>query len=185
MDEDFLTEGIKNDRYLKAVKLVNKFENEIYDEIRNVFDEFVENSDLFKEDGSPDERNKPTRGYATLATHRIDYYTARVQEKEEDPDKMIVSVGFEWVNPAEQNEEVSNGESLTYVYYKIKNASEENYGKVCEKTKNPDIMFGEELWRLAPGIFYVIVEDREDIREGLRALRDHLSRFGEEFGVER
>jgi len=96
---------------------------------------------------------------------------------------LIVSVGFEWVNPAKRGEETSTDESLTYVYYKIKYASEENYEKVCNLTDNSDMLCGEEMWRNAPGIFYIPVKKGEDFREGLRMLREHLAKFGERFGV--
>jgi len=184
MSEDFLTKGIENDRYLKAVELIDRFEDEVYEEIRKVFDDFVKENDLFFGDGSPDERHRPTRGTATMATHRIDYTMSRVQADEEDPKNLIVNVGFEWVNPAKQGEDTSSDEALTYVYYKIKYASEENYEKVCDLTENPDILCGEEMWRNAPGIFYIPVEKGEDVKEGLDELREHLSKFGDHFGVE-
>jgi len=184
VSEDFLTKGIENDRYLKAVELVDRFEDEVYEEIRKVFDDFVKENDLFIGDGSPDERSRPTRGTATMATHRIDYTMSRVQADEEDPENLIVSVGFEWANPAKQGEETSTDESLTYVYYKIKHGDEEEFEKVCDLTENPDILCGEEMWRWAPGIFYIPVKKGEDFREGLRMLREHLAKFGDEFGVE-
>jgi len=184
MSEDFLTKGIENDRYLKAAELVDRFEDEVYEEIRKVFDDFVKENDLFIGDGSPDERRRPTRGTATMATHRIDCTMSRVQADEEDPENLILSVGFEWVNPAKQGEDTSSDEALTYVYYKVKYASEENYEKVCDLTDNPDILCGEEMWRNAPGIFYIPVEKGGDFREGLRVLKEHLSKFGDKFGVE-
>jgi len=183
MSEDFLTKGIENDRYLKAVELIDRFEDEVYEEIRKVFDDFVKESDLFIGDGSPDERSPPTRGTATMATHRIDYTMSRIQADEEDPENLIVSVGFEWVNPAKQDEETLTDESLTYVYYKIKHSSEKEFEKVCDLTENPDILCGEEMWRNAPGIFYMPVKKGEDFREGLRMLKEHLAKFGEGFGV--
>ena len=184
MSEDFLTKGIENDRYLKAAELVDRFEDEVYEEIRKVFDDFVKESDLFISDGSPGERRRPTRGTATMATHRIDYTMSRMQADEEDPENLTVSVGFEWVNPAKQGEEISSDEALTYVYYKIKHGDEEEFEKVCDLTENPDILCGEEMWRNAPGIFYIPVKKGGDFREGLRVLKEHLSKFGDEFGIE-
>jgi len=184
MSEDFLTKGIENDRYLKAVKLINQFEDIVPKEIRKIFDDFVKESNLFIGNGSPDRRPNPTKYSGTLATHRIDYTMSQVEINKENPENLKLSVGLEFVKPAKQDEDVTSGETLSYVYYKVKDSTVENYEKVCGLTKNSDIRFGEGMWNNAPGIFYIPIENREDFRNGLKILREHFSKFGDEFGVE-
>ncbi len=179
MDAEFLTKGLEKDRYLKSVKLSEEFEKKVYKTIRDVFDELVEEQKgLFTEDVSPDERNNPTRGYATLATLRIDYRLARgkISDEEERSNKAL-TVGLEIVDSGKQFRDMEAEGSLSYVYYKIKNDDEQNFIEVKSQTEDPEINFGEDMWNNAPGIFYIPVKDGEGFREGLKILRDHFSKF--------
>ena len=176
MEEEFLTKGLEKDRYLKAVKLSEEFEKEVYRTIRDVFDELVEEEkDLFAEDVSPDKRNNPAGGYSTLATLRIDY---RLALKEKDSPNKALNVGLEIVDEGKQYQDMDSDGSLSYVYYKIKNDDEQNFMKVKSQTEDPNINFGEDMWNNAPGIFYILVKEGEDLKDGLRRLRDHFSKFG-------
>ncbi len=41
MNDEFITRAIENDRYLKALQLINRFEMEIEGELKRVADEFI------------------------------------------------------------------------------------------------------------------------------------------------
>jgi len=181
MEEEFLMKGLEKDRYLKAVKLSEEFEKEVYRTIRDVFDELVEEEKaLFAEDVSADKRNNPSGGYSTLATLRIDY---RLAPKEKESPNKVLNVGLEIVDEGKQYQDMASDSdlSLSYVYYKIKNDDEQNFIKVKSQTEDPNINFGEDMWNNAPGIFYIPVESGEDVRKALQSLKDHFSRFVKQF----
>ncbi|MFW6041250.1 MAG: hypothetical protein ACOC85_05385 [Thermoplasmatota archaeon] len=181
MSDDFIKHGIDKDRYLKADKLVTRFEKEIFDEIHEVFDQFVEkHTNIFFEGSDPIENTNPTYGLATHTTIRIDYIMNRKGIKKDR--NIRLCAGFEIVDPAKQDEEPLPGRSFSYVFYKIKHLSEEDYVKVMNMTDNDGIKFGKEMWRPAPGIFYIPVNTGDDVRKGLVTLREHFSKFSDHYG---
>ena len=186
MNNSLITDGIKEDRYLKAKELADRFERGVYDEIRNVFDDLVESSDLFVEDVAPDEKPSPTIGSATMATLRIDYSMSRIENGvQENPSSLTLSVGLEWPVKERQDDIPSENGSPCYVYYKIKKSCEENFEEVRQLTEDQDIENGPDMWgNNAAGRFYVTVNNIEEIREGLRKLREHFSNYGDMFGKE-
>ncbi|MGV9200508.1 MAG: hypothetical protein ACOC4M_17000 [Promethearchaeia archaeon] len=109
---------------------------------------------------------------------RIDYGLAQKEGiYEESASNKCLNVELEMVDEGKQYRDVDSDESLSYVYYKIKNRDEQNFIKVKSQTEDPNINFGEDLWNNAPGIFYIPGKDREEFKEGLQRLREHFSEF--------
>lgn len=62
MNEEFITEAIKNDRYLKAVRLTEQFEEQIDRGLRNFLKETIEQRpEIFVDDASPSKSSTSVR----------------------------------------------------------------------------------------------------------------------------
>lgn len=181
MNTEFITEGLRDDRYLKADKLVYRFEEEIQQAIQEVCNEVIEaNNGLFDDDVSFDERVLAAGATNTLATIRTEF---RANRENSEGDTLKLNIALEWVDPEEQGEAASLDGSLCYVLYKIQHGSDARFEAVRRRTNGRDdwdgVRFGEDQWyhwsKHAPGIVYIPVEDGSQIREGLQTLQDHFS----------
>ena len=186
MTNDTLTDGLTNDRYVKAVRLVDDFEDEVYDRIEDTLDDIMtsEQEGLFdyKQGYDTSRFRDPGPTYGTL---RIE---GTLVETDSDGHNLKLNIGLEWVEPETQGLDEWPEPLLCYVYYKIKYAPTEPYQIVtaatCESDEWDAISVGDkqcEQWdsgqRVAPGIFYVPVADGDDINGGLSTLGDHCTTF--------
>lgn len=182
MNEDFITEAIKNDRYLKAARLTQKFEEEIALYLRSFLEETIEQrSDLFVEDASPAmaQRSNSTE---PLARTRMQADMDRVNR---DGDNLKFYISIEWTQP-EIHDQQTEG-ALCIVQYKIKNVARDDYDRVKQQTRsNPEwseIQFSNDVWDRERGIFFIPVSDAHEVKEGLQKLRQHFFSVGEKFGL--
>lgn len=183
MTNDTLTDGLTNDRYVKAVRLVNDFEDEVYDRIEDTLDDIMtsDQEGLFdyNQGHNTGRYRDPGPTYGTL---RIE---GTMVETDDDGHNLTLNVGLEWVKPETQGLNEWPEPLLCYVYYKIKYAPTEPFQAVAAATRESDewdvISVGDEQWdsgqRVAPGIFYVPVVDGDDIEEGLSILGEHCTTF--------
>lgn len=187
MNEDFITNGLEADRYLKADKLVHQFKQEIQQEIQSVCNEIKEShEDLFDADASLKPRAFGADANQTLATIRTEFPMNRENEDGATPK---LNIAVEWVEPEQQGEENADEGSLCYVLYKIQHGSESRFDAVKRRTESQDkwdeLRFGEDQWyhyaKHAPGIVYIPVNDGLEITKGLQMLKKH---FSEEYAPE-
>jgi hypothetical protein len=181
MNEEFITEAIKNDRYLKAVRLVEQFEDEITRELRNFLKETIERRpDMFVDDASPSKTSTSVRT-EPLAHTRMQADMNRVNS---DGDHLKFYISIEWTQPEIHRQETDG--ALCLVLYKIKNDTRSGYERVKQQTKSEpewsEIQFSDDVWNSDRGIFYIPVTDGYEVKEGLQTLRDHFFSFGEQFG---
>ncbi|UPV72736.1 hypothetical protein M0R89_09260 [Halorussus limi] len=183
MDEDFITNGLESDRYLKATKLVHSFESEVTETINQVCREIIDvHSELFDEDVDLEEKVLGADASQTLATNRTEF---AMNFENEDGDNPKLNIALEWVEPGQQNEEAGlHGGSLCYAMYKIQHGSEARFETVRECTESQDrwdqLRFGEDQWyhysKHAPGIVYLPVESGQEFVDALQTLRRHFSK---------
>lgn len=184
MNDDFITHGIENDRYLKATRLVARFETEIRGELERVSKKFVEeNRELFVDDPGP-RWNKVRDSGNTIAFARIDRKMDRMSSAGDDADQLKLNTAIRWLDPSKHG--INHSESvLCMASYKIKNISKDDHRRVKERTQTEDegINYYPDPYGGAPDEFYVPVKNAKDIREGFQRLKGHFSKYSSEYGV--
>lgn len=181
MSDEFLTLGLQEDRYLKAMQLIDQFEKEIEARLRN-FDQLMadQQPDLFDPNTSP--RFKTNRTSSTaLVTHRINH----PMEGPSAPEKKVyLNVHLYWMPPTEYNRTDVDG-ALRAFGYKIKGADEKIDRDVAEKTRKGD-------WAIETSgnpyddntVFYQHVSSTAEIEDTIEELVNHFSTFGDRFTIE-
>lgn len=180
MDDRFITDGLLDNRYLKAHRLVTRFEGEMEAELNSLCREARDNHPaLFDDDASPTYQTYTSNTIRTVRSE-IDMTVTNDEGR-----NLTLNTGLEWVNPEEQPNAVGNinDDTLCYVLYKIKYGSQDAFDRVVEITKQDaqwtGIHFGEEKYdsppKVAPGIVYIPVSSGEEIVNGLGVLRQHFS----------
>lgn len=180
MDNDFITEGLESNRYLRAYHLVTRFESTINKELEATCQAVRETHP-----GLFDLEQKPTtRGYdsQTLRTLRTE---AEMTKQNDEGNNLTINIGLEWLKHTEQpqGEPTVTEDMLCYVLYKIKYGSERAFETVKEATREDDrwieLRFGKEQYdtppKVAPGIAYRPVEVGQDVSDGLALLGDHFT----------
>jgi hypothetical protein len=181
MTDEFLTEGLENDRYHKARQLIKQFDKEIKVKLRAIGDEMAaQNRDLFDESVDGDENI--SRMSQTFPHARIDYPMDRISSREDD-NRLKLNVHLYWDDPRNYNRTDIEG-TLRALGYKIKNISETDEQPVVIETSDWPIQtaenrFGDET------AFYNHVNSAADIDETGEQLVEHFSTFGDEYGVPR
>ena len=134
MNEEFITEALKNDRYLKAARLTEQFEEEIVRELRNFLKETIEKRpELFVDDPSLSKSQTRVRT-EPLAHARMQATMNRVNSDGED---LTFYVSVEWTQPEIHGQEADG--ALCLVLYKIKNLARAEYNRVKQQTQSdPD-----------------------------------------------
>lgn len=183
MNEDFITKGIENDRYLKAVRLADQFETEMLREIRNFTEETVaQRRELFADTLNMDENTSKLRT-EPLGHMRVDTDLRRVNR---DGERLTVQFGIEWAKPEVHGQDHPQDGALCLVLWKVKNLPKPEYERVKQQTRSrsewENIHFDDDLWNSDLGIFYTPVSNGPEVKEGLETLRDHFFEFGDSFG---
>lgn len=182
MTDEFLTKGLQDDRYLKALRLIDQFEEEIEATLRRFGQRMVaEQPDLFET--NPDGDTRTNQNPSSLLAHtRVNYPMAGAKAPEDDQ-TWLLNVHLYWVNPTQYNRTDVDG-ALRAFGYKIKNADTEIDDQVVEKTRAGD-------WSLDTAenpydsniVFYSHVSSADEIKETADALVNHFSTFGDEYAI--
>lgn len=178
MTDEFLTKGLRNDRYLKALRLVEQFEDEIEAMLLEFDRRLVdEHPGLFDSSTDPDVRTNqsPSNG---LAIHRINHSMEGPRAPDDD---RRLNVHLYWMPPTEYGRLDVDG-ALRAFGYKIKYADQEVDTRVAERTRAGD-------WQVQTSgnpyddntVFYRNVSSVADIEETEEILVSHFSEFGDEY----
>jgi len=183
MTDEFLTKGLESDRYLKALRLPDQFE----DEIMAVLSEFGQgmmdqHPGLFDRTSDPSELSNRSLSTA-LATHRIDYSMNSVRASDPDQNPRL-NVHLYWMPPTEYGRTDIDG-ALRAFGYKIKDTAEDIDDRVAEQTRTGD-------WPLETSgnpfdsniTFYRHVSSSTEVEDAMDTLVDHFSSFGGEYAVD-
>lgn len=183
MNEEFITKALQEDRYLKAIQLIDRFETELRRELELIGKEIVEeNRHLFVDNGAPDWRNARSSS-SVIAFARVDFLMDRIESADDDPRNLKLNISFRWVEPEELGHRDVDG-ALSLLSYKIKRADDEDFELVRERTREGDwpIRFADDAFGNAPGIAYIPVETAQELREAGETIRAHFSEFGPTYG---
>lgn len=182
MTEEFITKGLQSDRYLKALRLPDQFDDEIEAVLGEFGQRMIEQQPvLFDQSATPDVYFNRTPSSA-LATHRVNYAMSGAQGSDSDPTPKL-NVHLYWMPPAEYGRTDIDG-ALRAFGYKIKHADEDIDNQVAERTRAGD-------WPLETSgnpfdsstAFYRHVSSMAEIEEAMDALVNHFSVFGSEYSV--
>lgn len=173
--------GLREDRYLKAIELLEQFDEEIEAAIRDVGQRMMKcQSDLFVDDveGAARIRRKPS---SSKSWARVNYEMDR--DRTPDGRQQRLNVHLYWVRPTEYGRRDVDG-ALRAFGYKIKGASTETDAEVVRA-------MGED-WALDTArnpfddntVFYRHVSSTAEIEETAQTMIDHFETFGDRYVVE-
>ena len=182
MTDEFLTKGLQNDRYLKALRLADQFDDEIGARLLDLNQRMVdEHPDLFDSSASIRVKSSQTPSNG-LASHRINHSMNGPHAPDAGKTQKL-NVHLYWMPPTEYNRTDIDG-ALRAFGYKIKHADQEVDDRVAKKTRTGD-------WRLETSgnpydsntVFYKHVSSVAEIEETADMLVNHFSEFGGAFAV--
>lgn len=181
MTDEFLDKGLQNDRYLKALRLAEQFEDEIEAILREFDQEMVKQQpELFDSSAEPSYKDNRTPSNG-LAIHRINH---AMNGPRAPDDNLRLNVHLYWMRPTEYGVRNVDG-ALRAFGYKIKGADTEVDDTVVEQTKSGD-------WSIKTAgnpydsnkVFYHHVSSVGEIEETKRTLMEHFSEFGDEYSID-
>lgn len=186
MNDEFFTQALTSNRYLKAIQLINRFESELKEELIRFGDRIVEaNQDQFEYGVEASWNNSRSSGSGSvIAFARVDYDMDRRNSSDDDASNLTLNISFRWVEPGGYGHPDVEG-AFTLLSYKLKHVREDDYNDVKQRTREEDwsIEFADDAFRNAPGIFYVPVETAEEMEEAERKLQNHFAEFVTMYGV--
>jgi len=184
MSNEFLTQGLENDRYLKAVQLIERFETELRRELERIGDDIVsDNPELFVDEVEASWNNNSSAG-SIIAFARVDYQMDRTTSTADDDRKLKLNISFRWIEPTQLGHQNVDG-TLSVASYKVKYANSDRYSDVQESTRSEewdDIYCGEDVYNNSPGIFYIPVNTAEEMREAHEQLKSHFEAHASMYG---
>lgn len=181
MTDEFLTKGLQNDRYLKAIQLIEQFEEEIETILLELDKRMVdEHPNLFDSSSGPSVRTSqsPSSGLAfTRINHQMNGH--RIP----DSRNQRLNVHLYWMSPTEYGRTDIDG-ALRAFGYKIKDADQDVDNRVAKQTQTRD-------WSLETSgnpydsstVFYNHVSSAAEIEETAETLVEHFSEFGDEYTI--
>lgn len=184
MNDEMLTKALEEDRYLKAIQLINRFETELRQKLEHIGDQFVsDNRQLFDDDVEPSWNNRRSSS-SVIAFARVDFLSNRVESLDDDARNLKLNISVRWVDPGELGHQDVDG-ALSLLSYKIKRASNETHQGVKEQTRQEDwpVQFANDAFNNSPGIIYMPVKSAEEMRDASNSLREHFATYGPEYGV--
>lgn len=185
MNENFVTNAIESDRYLKATRLVDQFEFEMKRDLKNRCKAVIEdNSALFPDNPSFD--SNVFDNNSSLGSIRMEVPMDRKSGQDDDSDTLKFYIAIEWSESAERGLTEPSNKALCVALYKIRPNPRDDYDAVAKQTKQMDkwtIQCGDDINDSDRGVFFIPVTDGGELDDALNELCAHFSRYGTEFGV--
>lgn len=178
MPDEFITKGLEDSRYLKAVRLVDEFEERIEAIVQNTGQRLIEQQPALFDSDSP-KRVKTNRSPGNgLATHRVNYHMRDELFPDESKTPRL-NVHLYWFSPSEYNR-IDINETLRAFGYKVKHGDEDIDEMISDQTKSGD-------WQLQTSsnpydsntVFYRHVDSALEIEETAEVLVKHFNEFGD------
>lgn len=182
MTDEFLTKGLEDDRYLKALRLIAQFDSEIEARLQQFGGRMTEQQPrLFESpiDGRVRTNQRPSTG---LALHRVDYALGGAQAPTTDK-TLKLNVHLYWMDPAAYTRTDVDG-ALRMFGYKIKNADTAIDARIADQTRagDWDVEISENPYDSNLS-FYRHVSSVAEIDATTDTLVNHFSTFGDEYAV--
>jgi hypothetical protein len=184
MDNEFVTQAIENDRCLKAYRLLKRFEDEIEALVGRMAEEMIAaHPDRFPDDVSGGFKAHWDSG--TIIANLRENFEMRVMNEEDPSANMKLNVSVRWVDPLDWDEDDTDG-ALCAACYKINSGNNDDHRAAVEATEDSelDVRVDDDQFSNAPGIFYIPVEDAQELQDAADILIEHFSRFGHHWGVD-
>jgi len=179
MNKEFITEGIQNDRCIKAHRLLDRFETEVRAELERMGEKMVKSHpSLFPKDTDPNIKFKwDTTIIANLRGN------IRMNQVNDALENLKLNISLRWVDPVDWGHADVDG-ALCAACYKLNNGDKEDFEKV--KTNTPeqewDINFADDQYNNAPGVMYIPVETGQQFQDATTELQNHFAEFGDYWG---
>lgn len=184
MNDEFVTQALRNNRCLKAHRLLERLETELRAELKHWGSDVVEtNPHLFEEDvGS---NIGVSWGSSTIVANARDNLNLYRVNEDQPSQTQTLNISLRWVDPIEWDEDDTDG-ALCAVCYKVNGGNRADFEQVKRETIEGKwaISFGDDQFNNAPGILYIPVQTASDIRDAIETLQSHFTRFGDYWGVE-
>ena len=116
MNDEFFTQALQGNRYLKAIQLINRFETELEHELKRFGDQIVEVTPDQFETGVEGRWNNRRSSGSVIAFARVDYDLDRVSSADDDAADLTLNLSFRWVEPGEYGHADVDG-ALTLLSY--------------------------------------------------------------------
>jgi len=181
MSDEFLTQGLQQDRYLKALRLADQFQDEITTRLFE-FDEAMVavRPGLFDSESDPD-ANMNTSPSDGLAFHRINRAMNGPEAPENDQQ---LNVHLYWMSPTDY-ERRDIDSAVRGFGYKIKYGETDADERVKQQTRDGD-------WSLQTAdnpydsntVFYRHVSSAMEIDDVAEELVEHFSAYGDAWAAE-
>jgi hypothetical protein len=184
MDNEFVTQAIKNDRCLKAYRLLERFEDEIKALVGRMADEMMAaHPDRFTDD--PGKGFKASWDNGTIIANARENFAMRVINEDDSSANMRLNVSVRWDDPLDWGEH-NVDRALCAACYKINSGNSSDHRVVVEATENSNlnVRTDDDQFSNAPGIFYIPVEEATELQAAADTLIEHFSRFGHHWGVD-
>jgi hypothetical protein len=178
MTDDFLTKGLENDRYLKALRLAEQFQTEIAALLRQFDQRMVDaHPDLFDPSNTPKVKESESQGSA-LANHRMNHEFSGPAAPE---DRCRLNVHLYWMEPAKYDRTDIDG-ALRAFGYKLKGADTDIDARVVQETRDGDwnVDIADNPYD-SNKVFYRHVSSMEDIENTIDTLVRHFEEFGDRY----
>lgn len=184
MNDEFFTQALQGNRYLKAIQLINRFETELEHELKRFGNQLIEANPGQFETGVEGRWNNRRSTGSVIAFARVDYDLNRVSSVTDGAADLTLNFSFRWVDPGEYGHADVDG-ALTLLSYKIKQLSVDDYDAVSQATREDEwpVYFADDAFSNAPGIVYVPVETAAEMKDAERALQEHFEAFVSMYGV--
>lgn len=178
MTDEFLTEGLRNNRYLKALRLPEQFDNQIEARLKEFDQRMVDAHDkMFDADDSPrfKSNHDPSSG---LAWQRINH---PMNGPDAPNGSQKLNVHLYWMEPNRYSRPDING-AVRAFGYKIKSADVDIDQEVQSATH-------DDGWSIETSenpydnniTFYRHVSSVPEIKETEKTLVEHFKEFGEQY----
>jgi len=178
MTDDFLTEGLRNNRYLKALRLPDQFDDQIEARLKQFDRRMVDtHPGLFDPDDSPSfgTNDSPSSG---LAWQRINH---PMNGPDAPTGNQKLNVHLYWMEPNRYGRPDIDG-AVRAFGYKIKNADENIDQKIRSDTHNGEWSIETSENPYDNNItFYRHVSSVPEIKETEETLVEHFEKFGEQY----
>jgi len=182
MTDEFLTEGLRNDRYLKAIRLIDEFEDQIEATLREFGQRMVDEHPSLFEPNPRGDKNTNRTANSSLAHSRVDY--PLVGDRAPEGDQRL-NVHLYWVDPTQYDRTDVDG-AIRAFGYKIKWADHDIDDHVADQTRAEgwSVRTSESPFKDSNVTFYRHVSSAKDIEETAAVLVEHFSEFGNEYATE-
>lgn len=180
MTDTFLTKGLEGNRYLKAIRLIEQFEDDIRTILREFDQRMVdEQPDLFDPSTTLDMRTR--RDSNTIIAYQRINHSMNGPNAPDSGQKL--NVHLYWVSANEYGRRDIDG-VIRALGYKIKEADPDIDTRVAEQTRADDwpVETADNPFD-ASTVFYRHVSSVSEIEETMDTLVDHFSEFGGEYAI--